>query len=41
VEEAPGDGAYLVEEVQSVFSAVGVDRACMDEETKMGVDLFG
>ena len=41
VEEAPGDGSDLVEEIDGGLSARAVDRACSDEKTEVGIDFFG
>ena len=41
VEEAPGDGSDVVEELEGGGGSCFVDCACSDEETKVGVDFFG
>jgi len=41
VEEAPGDGPDLVEEIDGGLSARAVDRACSDEKTEVGIDFIG
>ena len=41
MEEAPGHGPDIVEEMDGVLGARGVDGAGTDEETQVNVDLFG
>ena len=40
VEQAPGDGSDVVEELEGFIGSRTFDRACAHEETEMGVDLF-
>ena len=40
MQEAPGDGSDLVEEIEGSLGAGDVDGACTGEEAKVGVDFF-
>jgi hypothetical protein len=40
VEEAPGEGADVVEEMEGGGGSCIVDCVCSDEEAKVSVDLF-
>ena len=41
MEEAPGDGTDFVEETECSGRLSAVEGTSPDEETEMGVDLFG
>ena len=41
VEEVPGDGSDVVEELEGSGGPRVVDCTCSDEETKVGVNLLG
>ena len=40
MEEAPGEGAGFVEELESDIGSTGIDGACLDEELRVGVDFL-
>ena len=41
VDQPPGHGPNLIEEVESGVGSAFADGPCLGQESKMGIDLFG
>jgi hypothetical protein len=41
VEESPGEGSDVVEELDGGFGSGGVDGGCTEEDLQVGIDFFG
>ena len=40
MEESPGEGTDVVEELEGGVGSLGVDGACPEEDLQVGVDFF-